>query len=544
MSDLLAFESPRHRPSSILDGRVYPIVVVLVLVSAGPSSSEPARVQSQLTAGPDPLIKYEELYLDLTTTRRAVIEAEFAPAGIATDCRWSEPLTELDDDVAIEHVARAAVAETDPLIKAVLTWGAFGHIDRNRATHPEAIPLIVELFDYYSKAANDSFELGEDLAAFLSMACVQQGRDYDALALPILAQSDNPAALRLGYLFADPRFDSTRLTVGESLQSHLTSTGRFAAFECLRIRLCDEVEHRAWLTDTFGAALATESDDRNAELLGEGLVHLDGADALSELFEQIARAPRHRQFALLETYLVSLEPDQARIEIAELVGANSLHPAISLKAAGLFADQSTAVALVGLIRDNVLSSDLRIAALRGLWRGYMAPAGQALAEELAANDDTPVDLRGESLRLAFLGRLGSSRGPLELEPFLDVGQPRELQRMAVDLATYLPGAVESGWFERAHLKAAGTELAQSMDDLIARVDGWREQVTYAEPGLVVSEREAKRDWRFSEFAVSKGIWRSLALDSNPIGAIAAQRKANRLESLAMAIAVAMSPEAH
>jgi hypothetical protein len=93
-----------------------------------------------------------------------------------------------------------ALAEQDPLLKAVLVEGLVGGFDFDRIDDVRLAPLLDSLMTSMRAAADDPYDVARGLASTFHSVCLRSGQDYASVMSAHLAASDNAGFLAHGYL--------------------------------------------------------------------------------------------------------------------------------------------------------------------------------------------------------------------------------------------------------------------------------------------------------------------------------------------------------
>lgn len=504
------------------------------IASLAPASSgdSPSPLDSSWAAQHQEPIDVHAFIAALRAADPASVAEEFAPLGRRSDCRWTEPLAALPTDTALTVLGAAAIDETDPLRKAVLTHGLFGHGDRARASEPGSIPLLLALIWHYGSEANDPFGVGIDLITRLASACLAQGVDFASTSLPLLEASDNDSMIPLGFLLIEPNTAELRDHVAGLVLEHPTVEVRYGAFECLRIGLHEDPRHAPWLTGVYARALERETAPHLQCLLGEALVDLGTNEALAALFDQLPALPAALRRGLLEFVLGERTSSTAQSLVAGLLLDDRVEPTLAIELAAAFGSPNSTRALAELVLDEGAPVELRRSALLGLWRGPDWRLGQALAQQVAGIDHAPTGLRTLALHLAFFGSLAGADTALDPVPFVAAEQPPELRALALGLVMYTPSIADLASIGGSSSEG---EVPESFDSLVALAGTWARSGPIREPGVVVGARASERSWTVAELQGQVDLWASMAIEGSDPVALHARRKAARFEALRASI---------
>jgi hypothetical protein len=343
-----------------------------------------------------------------------------------------------------------AVAENDPLIRAVLVEGLVGTLVDERLGDERLLPLLDALMTRMGHAADDPYQVANGLATYAYVACAKGQQDYVALMGAHLLGSDNRALLTHGYLFMG-RFEGAEAVLEQVLSSHPSPEGRFGAVEGLRAAATQGRIPPAEITALGLNALEAESNDRNRLLIYEMMISTGGEEALGAV-EQLLRAGKTSEVEeTAEMLAMKMEPNRAQALFEDLLRDQALEGEAKqavYNAMGLLPGEEGSEFLLGLAKNADLGDDERLAGLRALWN---RPLDERLAGELRSLFDTAggAGVRTEALRILAQGERGES---IDLRRVAALDEDPAVRAEAVQLAAMQPSENNRAWLEERLLQ--------------------------------------------------------------------------------------------
>jgi len=353
-------------------------------------------------------------------------------------------LQDLRGSWVLPALGELAVAETDPLIRAILVVGLTGGAVDERLRDERLLPILDALMTSMSVAADDPYRVARGLADEAYMACMSGNGDYVALMRSHLATSDNGSFLIHGYLFMG-RATGGAPILKEMLTGHPSAEGRMGALEGLRHG--DGEVGPAELTTLGLAALDGETNSRNRLLLYEMLVAAGGEDGVGAV-EECARTGQVSEIPQTVGFLAQkMEPARALALLEDVLARPDLDAAAKqalYNALGVLPGEEGADRLLTLTRNDELAPEERLAGLRGLWN---RPLDERLGTELKGllEGDAEPALRVEALRMLTSGE--SDTTGIDLRSLAVLDDDPSVRSEAVQLAAMRPGENTRAWLE-------------------------------------------------------------------------------------------------
>ncbi len=362
-----------------------------------------------------------------------------------------EMLQGLQGSWVVPALGDLATAEVDPLIKAILVQGLVGSVSMERVDDERMLPILDALMSQMGLAADDPYDVAHGLASTAYAACARNGEDYLLLMASHLPTSDNPQFLTTGYLFMG-RFPGAEPLLKQTLFGHTSASGRLGALEGLRNAAANGRVPPAEITALGLSALGTETDEGNRQLLYEMLISAGGEEGLTAV-EQIVRAGEPSELRqTVEMLAMKMDPDRAFALFHEVLAERHLDGESKqalYRALALVPGEEGQDYLLGLANDPELSSEERLAGLRGLWN---RPVDERLAGELQTVFETGEDgaLRTEALRMLAYGE-GEGSG-IDLREVGALDEDPSVRAEAVMLAAMEPSQDTRAWLEERMLQ--------------------------------------------------------------------------------------------
>lgn len=356
-----------------------------------------------------------------------------------------ELLQQLEGPWVVEALGGLAVAEADPLLKAILVEGLVGAVDLERLDDAHLLPVLDSLMTQMSDAAQDPHDVAGGLASFAYMACRRGGGDYALLVGPLLAGSDNPGLLSLGYLFMG-QVPGSEPELKEMLTGHVDAAGRFGALEGLRMSAVEGRISPAEITGLALQALGTETNEHNRLLLYEMMIATGGEDALTAIEERLRSGQVDELDKTVELLALEMDPARAQALFQDILREQELDvrdKQALYSAMGLSQGEEGVAYLLGIARNEELDAAERLAGLRGLWN---RPVDERTAGELRDVFDQAEDpaLRTEALRMLSHGEMGG----LDLREIAALDADASVRAEAVQLAAMQPAENTREWLEQ------------------------------------------------------------------------------------------------
>lgn len=342
-----------------------------------------------------------------------------------------------------------AVAELDPLLKAILVKGLVGMPTMARLDDGRLVPILDSLVAVMSHAPGDPYQVAPDLAMAAYGASARSGQDYVGWMGAYLQGSDNPGFLRHGYLYMGIRPGGER-ALGEALVAHPNPDGRLGALEGLRKSATSGRIAPEEITARGLAALEDEADERNRLLLYEMVISTGGPEGLDRIEEDLRSGRVVELDKTAELLALSLEPGRARALFEDLLRDQALQGEAKeavYRAMGLVPGEEGADFLLALARNDELEVSERLAGLRGLWNRPQGVQDSRVARELADVFESSEDaeLRTEALRMLVYGR--TDGGGLDLRGLATLDSDPTVRAEALQLAAMQPQAGTRQWLE-------------------------------------------------------------------------------------------------
>jgi hypothetical protein len=362
------------------------------------------------------------------------------------DSEIVETLQQLRGPWVVSALGDLAVAETDPLLRAILVKGLVGSIDLERYDDPHLVPVLDKLIGTLGHASEDPYRVAQNLATAAYGACARGGQDYVFLMSGHLLTSDNGALLTHGYLYMG-KLTGGEATLKQMLAAHASPEGRLGALEGLRQCGTDGRIPPDEITTLGLAALASETNERNRLLLYEMMTSAGGDEALTAV-EQILRSGQVTEIEQTVGFLaVHMESGRARALFQDLLREHELDGESKqalYNAMGLLEGDESTDLLLGLARDDELDGAERLAGLRGLWN---RPVDERLTGELRDVFDTAGDsaLRTEALRMLVYGE-SQGRG-IDLRELAVLDEDPLVRAEAVQMAAMRSTENTRAWLE-------------------------------------------------------------------------------------------------
>jgi hypothetical protein len=362
-----------------------------------------------------------------------------------------QTLLDLKGEWVVKALGELAIAESDPLLKAILVVGLTRTISDERLDDEHVIPILDQLLGGLRQASSDPHGVAENLAVFAYCACHRGNGDYAALMSAHLARSDNRMLLINGYMFFGHTSEG-RDTLIQMLTGHPSDAGRFGALEGLRGAALNGHIPPAELTNLGWSALESETNERNRLLLYEMMVAGGGEEALADL-EQAWRSGRLDEIEKTASLLaLKMAPARAQALFEDTLRDRELdaeeRQAI-YNAMGAMEGAQGAEFLLEQVRNEALAPEERLAGLRGLWNRAI---DESLAGELGAIFENSSDaaMRVEALRMLAHGETAGAG--LDLRTVATLDDRPEVRAQAIELAAMQPGEDTRGWLEERMLE--------------------------------------------------------------------------------------------
>lgn len=464
-----------------------------------------------------------------------------------------ERLQRLEGPWVVAALGGLAIAEEDPLLKAILVEGLVGGVSLERLDDEHLLPVLDSLMTQMSGSAQDPHEVAGGLASYAYMACARGGGDYALLVGPHLAGSDNAGLLGLGYLFMG-KTQGSESVLKEMLTAHQDPSGRFGALEGLRQSATDGRIAPAEITALGLQALGTETNERNRLLLYEMMISTGGEEALTAV-EQMLRSGQVGELdKTVELLALEMEPARAQALFQDLLREHEFQGQAKqalYNAMGLAQGEEGVDFLLGVARNGKLDEAERLAGLRGLWN---RPVDERLAGELRDVFDTSADpaLRTEALRMLAQGE--SAGAGLDLRAAATLDADARVRAEAVQLAAMQPADDTREWLEqRLHEDASLDVKAAALGALVFQAhytgDGdavlgylsrARKFTSDEEALAMIAEGERmvrEHDPRKLELglAAEAEFWGTVAKYADGPAARSFQRQARQLDQIVMAL---------
>jgi len=358
-----------------------------------------------------------------------------------------EMLQALEGDWVVSALGELSVAETDPLLKAILVEGLVGGVNLGRIDDERMLPLLDSLMSQMGHASDDPYEVAHGLATLAYMACARNGGDYLLLMTDHLAQSDNASFLIHGYLHMGS-LEGNEAALEQVLATHASPEGRMGALEGLRQAATDGRVSPSQITSLGLAALESETNERNRLLLYEMMISTGGEEALTAIEEELRSGDVSEIGKTVEILAMKMEPARARALFEDLMRDHELDGEARqsmYNAMGLLPGEEGMDFLLGLARDEERDESERLAGLRGLWN---RPVDERMESELRdvldSGDDTA--LRTEALRMLVSGE-SEGRG-IDLRALATLDDDPAIRAEAVQMAAMRPSEDAREWLEQ------------------------------------------------------------------------------------------------
>jgi hypothetical protein len=352
----------------------------------------------------------------------------------------------LEGDWVVAALGRFAIAENDPLLKAILVEGLVGGgMSFERMDDEGILPILDSLLLQMSMQVDDPYRVASGLATAAFGACLRNGEDYVQWMAAHLASSDNRSLLTHGYLFMG-RFPGSEETLRNALLSHADDAGRFGAIEGLRQAATDGRIPPEEITALGLQALAGETHPRNRLLTMEMIVSTGGEAGLGAA-EEIARNGTLAEMgSAVELLALKGDPARSLALIEELMTTRELDAEAEKSlytALGVLPDGEGRELLLGIVRDEERDAASRLAGLEGLWNQEV---DDELAGELETlfHDASDPAMRTEALRMLASGEREMD---LDLRAIASVDPDPGVRAEAVMLAAMSSGADARTWLE-------------------------------------------------------------------------------------------------
>jgi hypothetical protein len=356
-------------------------------------------------------------------------------------------LQSLEGDWVVPALGALSVAETDPLLKAILVEGLVGAFNLARSDDERMLPILDSLMIQMRLASADPYEVAGGLANFAYMACARSGEDYLLLMKDHLAGSDNGGFLLQGYLFMGV-LGGNEATLEQVLSTHQSPEGRLGALEGLRNAASDGRVSPSKIAALGLAALDNETNERNRLLLYEMMISTGGEEGLAAV-EELLRGGKISEIGKTVEFLaMKMEPARAEALFQDLLRDHQLDGEARqsmYNAMGLVPGDEGMDFLFGLARDEEREGAERLAGLRGLWN---RPVDVGMANELRDLLDTSDDpaLRTEALRMLVYGE--SEGHGIDLRELATLDEDPTVRAEAVQMAAMQPSEDTREWLEQ------------------------------------------------------------------------------------------------
>jgi hypothetical protein len=370
-----------------------------------------------------------------------------------------ELLKNLRGPWVVPALGELALSETDPLIQAILVEGLVFPAGE-RIEDERMLPILDRLIFRMRAASADPWDVAGGLAAMAYMASGQQEQDYVSLMAAHLALSDNPKLLTEGYLFMNDSPGAEPL-LAEMLRTHPSPEGRMGALEGLRNAAVGGRVAPEQVTALGLEALAGETNERNRLLLYEMLASAGGEAGLDALEGMVRGGEATELPKMAELVAMKMEPNRALALFQDVLRERELggeEREAVYRALGLVPGDEGQEVLLGLVRDEALPGEERLAGLRGLWGREL---DEGLAEELQSvfEDEEDTALRTEALRMLVYGEDGGAGVDLRAAAVLD--RDPAVRAEALQLAALEPGDDTRDWLEERLLEDDSLDVKAS-----------------------------------------------------------------------------------
>jgi len=357
-----------------------------------------------------------------------------------------EMLQGLRGEWVVPALGELAVAESDPLLKAILVEGLVGTLAPERLGDHRLLPILDTLMARMKASSDDPYEVAHGLATAAYGACAGGRGDYVLMMSGHLATSDNAMFLARGYLHMG-MLSGGEETLKAMLAGHASADGRFGALEGLRQAATSGQISPEDVTLLGLSALESEESERNRLLLYEMMISTGGEAGLSAV-EQMLRSGKVSEIGMtVEMLAMKMEPERAQVLFQDLLRDHQLEGEAKqamYNAMGLVKGDEGLDFLLGMAKDGELDGAERLAGLRGLWN---RPVDERLGRELRDIFDTPQD---SSLRIEALHMLayGESEGAgLDLRSIAALDDDPAVRAEAVQMAAMQPSEDTREWLE-------------------------------------------------------------------------------------------------
>jgi hypothetical protein len=362
-----------------------------------------------------------------------------------------EMLQQLTGEWVVPALGDIVVAETDPLLKAILVKGLVGSVSNERTDDERIVPILDSLMSQMSRASEDPLDVARGLATFSYMTCVRGDQDYVRLMSEHLLTSDNPGFLMHGYLFMG-NVPGGESILEQVLSTHSDPAGRLGALEGLRQAATDG-RIPPWKITSLGlVALDGETNERNRLLLYEMMISTGGEEGVTAV-EQMLRSGNVSELgSTVELLALEMDTDRARALFQDLLRDHRLEGDAKqavYNAMGLLKGEEGVDSLLDLARNDDLDESERLAGLRGLWN---RPVDERLEQELREVFDSGNEaaLRTEALRMLVYGE--SAGADVDLRSIAVLDDDPAVRAEAVQMAAMQPSGDTRAWLEERLLE--------------------------------------------------------------------------------------------
>lgn len=460
-----------------------------------------------------------------------------------------ERLQGLEGAWVVQALGDLAVAESDPLLKAVLVKGLLGAPNPTRWGDEALVPILDSLLATMTHASDDPHGVAQDLATAVLGASACQGLDYVTWMKDFLAASDDPGFLLKGYLHMGLR-DGGGALLSEMLTSHADENGRMGALEGLRGAVTSGRLSPEEATRLGMEALENETNERNRLLLYEMVIAVGGPEGLDRIEEALRAGQVGEITKAAELLAMKLEPARAQALFQDLLRGPGLETEAReavYRALGLVPGQEGEDLLLGVARDESLGQEERLAGLRGLWS---RTKDARLLGELQAVFDSARDpeLRKEALRMMAFD--GDDSVEVDYRAIAALDEDPSVRAEAVQLAAMRPESDVRPWLEerlfgddslevkaaalgalvlRAHYSGDGEDVLGYLDRARRFTSDPSTLAMIAEGERMVKDHDPRNlDLGLAEEAA---FWSSIAPYADGPAALSFQRRARQLSGI-------------
>lgn len=362
-----------------------------------------------------------------------------------------ERLQALQGSWVVGALGTLAIAEKDPLLKAVLVEGLLGAIDLDRCRDPEMLPTLDSLLSQMRAQDADPYRVANDCATAAFTACKLGDEGYVEFMAGHLESSDNSGLVTLGYLFMGMS-EGSREVLGAMLTGHSSDSGRLGALEGLRKAALRGTLTPEELTALGAGALGTEVNARNRMLLYEMVVAAGGEGGLAWVEEKIRGGDPEALENALTFVALQGSPERSIALLQELALREDLDAegrTAVYNAFGALPGTEGRDLLLATAADSELDEATRLAGLRGLWN---QPLDDPLAASLEGmfRDEGSSAMRIEALRMLASGE--TTPAGIDVRQIGTLDEDPLVRAEAVQLAAMQPGEDTRDWLEQRLLE--------------------------------------------------------------------------------------------